>query len=507
MKKIVFLALTLVMVLGLAGWGSITGYFQAVQVSQNNRFQAGVLDVTVDGVQYPNVWHFQTPTGGLQPGDKGVHTFVIENAGTLPGNLAIVVPAYTEDGGANPMPEMAAEQGIGNEPNLDDELLVVLWQDDNGNSVLDTGEQVLKDGVVSIILSKTEPTLVLVGYRLDPGDIKNLGFSWEVLNPADINKIMGDSVAFDVVFTLDQVVGTPAHFVLSNLVQPAEVWAGDLADIHADVANDGQQAGTVTVSGTIDGSTTDQAVALAGGELKTVHFLWTPAPPARTVDVDVSIPGQALPTCHIVVKVHPPRLQIGSEWVYETTYASTPPEVTVWTVVTAGIETVGGIECIHNTTTFNIPPVRKSSGVTVTVLAAETWRGRENLAQYKAIAQINMYGTILTTTMTDTNFVGTPDYFTVDATWSFDEHMALVPPLSGPTDTHYDVEVVGQEDVVVTAGTFLDCYKVEYSVSGSVTKTEWWSPDVKGYVKQISTGTYEFPETQELVSYSLVLAP
>jgi hypothetical protein len=310
-----------------------------------------------------------------------------------------------------------------------------------------------------------------------------------------------------VVFTLDQVVGTPAHFVLSNLVQPSEVWAGDLADIHADVTNDGQQAGTVTVSATIDGSTTNQAVALAGGETKTVHFLWLATPPARTVDVDVSIPGQALPTCHIEVKVHPPRLQVGSEWVYNTTYASTPPEVTVWTVVTAAIETVGGIECIHNTTTFDTPPQRVASGVPVTILAAETWRGRENLIQYKAIAQIDMFGTTLTTTMTDSNFVGTPDYFSVGNTWSFDEHMALVPPLSPPTDTHYDVEVVGQEDVVVPAGTFLGCYKVEYSVSGVVVKTEWWSPDVKGFVKQVSAGTYQFPETQELVSYSLVLAP
>jgi hypothetical protein len=67
----------------------------------------------------------------------------------------------------------------------------------------------------------------------------------------------------------------------------------------------------------------------------------------------------------------------------------------------------------------------------------------------------------------------------------------------------YDVSVVGQEDVTVLAGTF-NCYKIEFSRSGSLVKTEWWSPDVTGsFVKAVDTGSYASPETQELVSYSL----
>ena len=79
----------------------------------------------------------------------------------------------------------------------------------------------------------------------------------------------------------------------------------------------------------------------------------------------------------------------------------------------------------------------------------------------------------------------------------------LNPPLPAPPTTIYDVAVVGMESVTVAAGTF-NCYKIEYSVSGTVVKTEWWSPDVLGFVKQVSTGTYALPETQELVSKILV---
>ena len=87
--------------------------------------------------------------------------------------------------------------------------------------------------------------------------------------------------------------------------------------------------------------------------------------------------------------------------------------------------------------------------------------------------------------------------FTVGATWSFVEHAA---PSMGPaSDTTYTVAVVGRQTVLGH-----DCYKVEYSVSDTVVKTEWWSPEVMGFVKQVSTGTYELPETQVLASFILV---
>jgi hypothetical protein len=157
-----------------------------------------------------------------------------------------------------------------------------------------------------------------------------------------------------------------------------------------------------------------------------------------------------------------------------------------------------GVDCYHSETTFSEPPVRVASGATVTVTAAETWRSQDNLAQYKALAAVNL-GIDLTTVMTDTYTSGTADFFTLSNAWSLDELMVLKPPFAAQSTTSYTVAVVGQEDI----GSFLDCYKVEYSVAGSVKKTEWWSPTVLAFVKQVTTGTYALPETQVLASYSL----
>ena len=55
----------------------------------------------------------------------------------------------------------------------------------------------------------------------------------------------------------------------------------------------------------------------------------------------------------------------------------------------------------------------------------------------------------------------------------------LNPPLAAPPTTIYNIAVVGQESVTVPAGTF-ERYKIEYSVSDTVMKAEWWSPRCPG---------------------------
>jgi uncharacterized repeat protein (TIGR02543 family) len=212
-----------------------------------------------------------------------------------------------------------------------------------------------------------------------------------------------------------------------------------------------------------------------------------------TVDADKTV------TANFVEVVAPSYPGVGSQWVYEVTYGT---EVTTWTVDVTAEETVDGVACYKTATSFSEPPQRVASGISVIVTAAQTWRSEDSLAQYKAIAAINMYGMDVQTTMTDTYTAGTPDFFTLSNAWTVSEYTVLNPPLAAPSTTVYDITVVGMESVTVPAGTF-NCYKIEYSVAGSVKKTEWWSPTVLAFVKQVSTGTYALPETQELASYSL----
>jgi hypothetical protein len=200
----------------------------------------------------------------------------------------------------------------------------------------------------------------------------------------------------------------------------------------------------------------------------------------------VTMNGDYTITANFVAQAYP---GVGSQWVYTVTYGS---EVTTWTVNVTAMEAVGSVNCYKTETTFSSPgPVRVAGTYTVTLTGADAWRSQDNLAQYKAVSRILLGTSPFTTTSTDTYTAGTPGFFTVGNGWSFTEVSTQ------PSTTNYTVAVVGQETVLG-----YNCYKVEYSVSGTVVKTEWWSPEVMGIVKQVDTGTFAQTETRELVSFA-----
>lgn len=61
----------------------------------------------------------------------------------------------------------------------------------------------------------------------------------------------------------------------------------------------------------------------------------------------------------------------------------------------------------------------------------------------------------------------------------------------------YSVKVEAVENVTTPAGTF-ECPKIVYYSNGTVTKIEWYSPQIKWYVKTEDT---QFKQTVELQSY------
>ena len=69
----------------------------------------------------------------------------------------------------------------------------------------------------------------------------------------------------------------------------------------------------------------------------------------------------------------------------------------------------------------------------------------------------------------------------------YHEIMLKLPPSVGQEwnyhsdDTDYTAKVIAQEDVSVPAGSFNDCYKVEYSHQGSVLLNIWYAGGVGGF--------------------------
>jgi len=189
----------------LIGLGTFA-HFNDTETSTGNTFTAGTLDIRVNGVDDPAVWKYTSPTGGLKPNDSGEYTFVIQNVGSLPGLLTIKVGPYSEAAGAYPEPEKELQDS--DVADLDDELYILLWQDDGDNIYepypAPENEVPLLAGKVSAVLSQAGAVTILPNYVLGSQAIKYLGFHWKVQDVADINKIMGDSVVFNIEFSIVQ---------------------------------------------------------------------------------------------------------------------------------------------------------------------------------------------------------------------------------------------------------------------------------------------------------------
>ena len=187
-KNMTILASILAIALVAAGVGAGTlAWFSDTETSTGNSFTAGTMDIKVGGEDDGGtVWTF-TETN-MKPGTAGSHTFVVTNAGTIPGTLSIEVINISNDGGTTPEPEPTPDLG-----ELGAAIQVTLFADFDESGWIDTGEGLYVDVLNG--LGGPYP----VGYAL-PVDIV---FHWTIPDTVG-NVIMDDSVSFDIVFSLVQ---------------------------------------------------------------------------------------------------------------------------------------------------------------------------------------------------------------------------------------------------------------------------------------------------------------
>lgn len=103
MKKILF-SLLIIGAIGAVAAGVTIAYFSDTETSQDNTFGAGTLDLTIDGNDDPNVFHFDFQN--LAPGDDGNYTWVPKNYnGTLDGKISLEISAIVNDDNGCTEPE------------------------------------------------------------------------------------------------------------------------------------------------------------------------------------------------------------------------------------------------------------------------------------------------------------------------------------------------------------------------------------------------------------------
>ena len=201
MKKILGLTVAALIVIALVGAGT-WAYFSDTESSTDNSLTAGTLDLTVDGGNTAVTTFSET---GKAPGDSGNGSTTLANAGNLSGELDIAFSAITNTGGTSG--EFGDSSG-----NLGAAAEIAVYLDvDSGGTWTDGDIGLKSDGT-----TYNHPTAldyaVIDNYGSDTFDAvetmatsasDNFRVEWRIPTSAG-NNIQGDSVSFDVTFTLEQ---------------------------------------------------------------------------------------------------------------------------------------------------------------------------------------------------------------------------------------------------------------------------------------------------------------
>lgn len=189
-------------------------------------------------------------------------------------------------------------------------------------------------------------------------------------------------------------------------------------------------------------------------------------------------------------------------------------DTSTYTMVVDSADQVDGKDCyfidldVQNEDAGKTGAVRTArtgvnSSITTSVISGDMWVYVDSfdLAKKQPVSLIYGNETYTTLTYTYNGSHGAP--WEVGKTWTY------VTDVNSSTGQHWQVPgsatVVGTADIDVPAGTFTDCYRVEYTAAGSTTPglIEWWSDDIGMCVMMVDYSNYIGIETRALESYNL----
>ena len=203
MKKILGLTVAALLVIGMVGSGT-WAYFSDVESSVDNSLTAGTLDLNIDG---GNVAVTTFSEAAVGPGDSGSGSSILSNVGSYAGELDIAFSAITNTPGAG------GREYEGGSGELGGVATMAVYLDIDQSADWSSGDIGLKsDGTTynhptaldyATIDSYGSLTFDAVIASMAASAADDFIVLWQVPTSAD-NTIQGDSVSFDVTFTLEQ---------------------------------------------------------------------------------------------------------------------------------------------------------------------------------------------------------------------------------------------------------------------------------------------------------------
>lgn len=190
-------------VLGVAGAGSYA-FFTARRTVQQSKFTVGTLDLSVTGNNNTANEPFVIDNIGENGNISGTKTWTIKNTGSLPGRLLVKLNNVVNEENACNDQEKETEAGCDADTNGEMggvvTAVVALDGADKVSSTLATDQQ----AKIGTDWNALDPIVTIPA-----GGEKTVTIHWNTPETAYGNEIQSDSVKFDTVFRLVQLINGP----------------------------------------------------------------------------------------------------------------------------------------------------------------------------------------------------------------------------------------------------------------------------------------------------------
>jgi predicted ribosomally synthesized peptide with SipW-like signal peptide len=196
-RKIAIGILAIGIVAALSG-GMIYAYFTDSDKSENNEFTAGKLFLQLNDGVTKTVTPALGTFDNMQPGDSGTGSITVKNAGTVDGYVTFKFSDFGETDGlptevdGTDLPDPSKPQTLGG--NLG--TVITVKYGDGGSKTVELG-----DDFFTTIMAEIEDDEY--HFALPAGESLTIEISWSIATSVG-NEIQGDSLSFDIEFTLTQ---------------------------------------------------------------------------------------------------------------------------------------------------------------------------------------------------------------------------------------------------------------------------------------------------------------
>jgi len=203
MKRILLSLLTIVTVGTLATVATTQALFSDTETSEGNTFAAGTLELEIGT-------HASFPINvtNTKPGEWNTAWIKLNNVGTVQGQVkfASLTKTLDKENGCN-SPEATVDTTCGNPGNgkgeLDENLIIVLWDDVDSNDVFDGGETYFFQALGLDNIAATPKWSPSSPITIAPGATQWLKVRWDILGSVG-NIIQSDSATFTLTFDFEQ---------------------------------------------------------------------------------------------------------------------------------------------------------------------------------------------------------------------------------------------------------------------------------------------------------------